>query len=275
MPGGNQQGQSLATIDKERRIGAALSVGMRIGSSCFADKGFRYWHFDGNSGSGWNEAVNVPGSPLVFWQVAALNLKGMLPRPFFCDIDREAMRRLQVRLRETPVAAASSVLLPGDNEAALDVFAECIRKFENPRFALGSLLVDPNGYYYRTPKGTGAPIGALNWFCREFLRIDITLNLNVRTYQLQSKHQHNVLPPREVLSSLNKAYWLVGRARTKGGRFLQAVGRNTPTGDIKTLQLYRAESEIGQFILDWAEGKRQGELDDVSHISGLPPSSGV
>jgi len=261
MAGGQQQGQSLATIDKERRIAAALSVGMRVASYKFADKDYRYWHFDANAGSGWNEAVNTPGSPLVFLEVAGLCLRGLRPAPFFCDIDLNAMRRLYTRLQTEEHA---SYLLPGDNQDALEVFAECIRKTETPRFAIGSVLVDPNGYFYRNPKGIGAPIAGLQWFCREFLRIDIILNLNVRTYQMQAAHSHNVLPPRDVLASLNKSHWLVSRAQTKGGKFLLAVGRNMPTQEHRALQLYDYRSEMGQHILDWAEGKRQGELLDVS-----------
>ena len=112
-----RQGQSLATIDKERRIGAALSVGMRIASSRFAGRGFRYWHFDANAGSGWNEAVNVPGSPIVFWDVAKLCLSGLEPAAFFCDVDLGAMRRLQLRFNGNPDAERHSFLLPGDNQA--------------------------------------------------------------------------------------------------------------------------------------------------------------
>lgn len=73
----DRQGQSLATIDKERRIGAALSVGMRIASKAFGGKGYRYWHLDANSGSGHNGTVNTDGSPLVFWQIANICLNGM------------------------------------------------------------------------------------------------------------------------------------------------------------------------------------------------------
>src|SRR4051812_1061599 len=80
-------GQSAATIDKERRIAACLSVGMKIAEAKFGQSGFAYWHLDANAGSGWNEEVNVPGSPLVFWQVANLYLNGLGPRAFFCDRD--------------------------------------------------------------------------------------------------------------------------------------------------------------------------------------------
>ena len=54
MPSRIRQGQSIATVDKERRIAAAMSVSMRIANGAFGRKGYRYWHFDANAGSGWN-----------------------------------------------------------------------------------------------------------------------------------------------------------------------------------------------------------------------------
>jgi len=260
------QGQSLATIDKERRIGAALSVSMRIASRALGGKGYTFWHFDANAGSGWNEKINTPGSPLVFWQVADVCLSGFKPAAFFCDLDVDAMRRLQSRLRSIPGSASASYLLPGDNQEGLEVFAECIRRSEKTKYAMGSVVIDPNGYYYRNPKGIGAPIYALQWFCREFPRIDIVLNLNIRTYQLQASQGHNVLPPREVLYGLNRKHWLVAQAHVSTGRFLLAVGRNFETGDHKNLQLYRHDSAEGEYILNMADGKRQGVLDGVSKL---------
>lgn len=262
----SSQGQSLATIDKERRIGAALSVSMRIASRTLGGRGFTFWHFDANAGSGWNEKINTAGSPLVFWQVAEMCLKGFKPAAFFCDLDLDAMRRLQGRLRGITAAAPASFLLPGDNQDGLEVFAENIRRAERPRFAMGSVVVDPNGYYYRNPKGVGAPISALKWFCREFPRIDIVLNLNIRTYQLQASQGHDVLPPREVFAALNRKHWLVAQANVSTGRFLLAVGRNIETGDHKSLQLYRHDSAEGEYILNMAHGKRQGMLLNVSQL---------
>ena len=89
------QGQSAITIDKERRIGAALSISMRIAEKKFGGGNFRYWHFDANAGSGWNETVNVPGSPIVFWRNAETILKGMRPRPFFGNTAQVVVQQQQ------------------------------------------------------------------------------------------------------------------------------------------------------------------------------------
>jgi hypothetical protein len=191
----------------------------------------------------------------------------MEPAPFFCDHNPEYMRELQRRLG---AVRDKSVLLQGDNQEAIEVFAECIRRAERPKYAIGSILIDPNGYFYRNQAGDGAPVDAVKWFSREFPRIDLILNLNIRTYQMQTAHGHAVEAPREVLRSLNKAHWLVGQTHTAGRRFLLAIGRNMPTGDHRALGLYRLESPQGQWIMNLAEGKRQHELPELPRISAPP-----
>lgn len=256
------QGQSAVTLDKERRIAAAISIGMRIASSRFGGKGFKFWHFDANSGCGWNDAVDVPGSPLVFWQAAKECLSGLEPCPFFCDFDKTAMEGLHGRISQNEVSKTGSNLILGDNEEGIEIFSEYIRRSrENPAYAVGSIIVDPNGYFYRNAKNVGAPVNALPALSREFPRIDIILNLNIRTFHLQRSQNHNVIPPRDVLRSLNKKQWLVGRAGSSGCRFLLAIGRNIVTGDHKSLGLHDAESEIGQSILNAAESQRQESFD--------------
>jgi hypothetical protein len=243
-----RQGQSIATVDKERRIAAAMSVSMRIANKAFGRKGYRYWHFDANAGNGWNHEVGVPGSPMVFWHVASTCLPHMEPAPFFCDRDAMAIEQLRARLGHLP-AAAGSFLLPYDNEAGLTQFAATIRISEKPHYAVGSLIIDPNGYYYRNAKGIGAPIAGLQWFVREFPRIDIILNLNMRTFHLQRGSGHAVATPASVLASLNRKHWLVSRAGGQS-RHLLAVGRNMATGDHKALGLYDIDSDVGRKILN-------------------------
>lgn len=278
MHADKSQGQSAVTIDKERRIASALSIGMIIGSNSFAGRGFKFWHFDANAGSGWNHDVRVPGSPMVFWSVARERLLGMEPVPFFCDINEGAMRALSgVLPRE---AKARSVLLPGDNEEGLEVFAEYIRRSgEKPRYAIGSVIIDPNGYFYRNKDGIGAPVNALQWFCREFPRIDIILNLNIRTYQLQRGAGQAVKLPADVLDSLNKSHWLVARAGRARSRFLLAIGRNVKTSAHHTLNIYDRESSIGRYILNAAGSDRQWEFEynelDISRLSRIPGPSGI
>jgi hypothetical protein len=272
------QGQSVATIDKERRIGSALTIGMKIASAKHANRGFSFWHYDANSGSGWNDEFDVPGSPMVFWQAARASLVGLTPKPFFCDFNPLAMSALQARLKGDRDAWNQSCLLPGDNEEGFEVFAECIRRSpERNHLAIGSVLVDPNGYFYRGANGAGAPVRSLQWFCPEFPRIDIIVNLNIRVYNLQASHtSHVVEPPRQVLSSLGKEHWVIGKSYKGQSRFVIAIGRNVRTEDHKRLGLYDIDSEIGQLILDAAEGKRRWSfIDDLLILPGVSKAPGT
>jgi hypothetical protein len=238
------QGQGAGTLDKERRIAAAVSISARI-----ADKprfaGYPFWILDCNAGSGWNAKVNVPGSPLVLSEIAA-GFRHLRPVSCFCDRDAVAIAELRRRLAPYP----QSIILHDDNEVALQRFAATIRQREpNPHYALGVVLVDPNGYWYRSADGNGVPVIGLSAFVWEFPRIDLVLNLNAYTYQLQRGKGDAVLAPGDVLASLNRKHWLVARTYVGQSRFILAVGRNWPVGDHKALGFYHAESPQGQAIL--------------------------
>jgi hypothetical protein len=66
MPTYLKQGQGLATEMKQRGLSAAFSVNLAIFKNRF--NGYRYFHFDLNSGSGYNS--NCIGSPLAFVETA-------------------------------------------------------------------------------------------------------------------------------------------------------------------------------------------------------------
>jgi hypothetical protein len=255
-------GQSIEpTIDKQRCLGSALTIGTKIASK-FAGRRFSYWHFDANAGSGHNDMANVPGSPIVFHTIADAYLNGMPRQAFFCDVNEAALKELQKRLR--PEWMQSSHCMPYDNEESLDVFAERIKQSgENHEYAVGSIIVDPNGYWYRDKEGIGAPIKRLPQFALQFPRIDIILNLNVRTYWMQrSPHNgHDVLPPRDVLAVFHKQYWVVRYTKVGQGRFLLAVGRNVETSDHRRLGFYKLESDEGREVMLNVEGGRQGKLE--------------
>ncbi|MFZ0916988.1 MAG: hypothetical protein WAN04_08860, partial [Candidatus Udaeobacter sp.] len=238
------QGQSIdATIDKERCLGSALTIGMKIANAHFA--GWPYWHFDATAGSGHNDIVDVPGSPVVFHVAADTCLTAMKRQGFFCDKNVAALKELKLRLGKW---MSSSYLLPGDNEEALEVFAERIRQSgDRPRYAVGSVIVDPNGYWYRNKTtGDGPPIAGLLRFVAEFPRIDIILNLNARIYRLQRANGHHVNSPQDVLINLRKSNWLVRHTRYGSSNdWLLAVGRNVATGDHRKIEFHRLDSEKG------------------------------
>jgi hypothetical protein len=63
-----RQGQSVITLDKERGLASALSIGTRIANGVGKRDGgrFPYWHFDANAGSGWNEEVGAMAAQSFF-----------------------------------------------------------------------------------------------------------------------------------------------------------------------------------------------------------------
>jgi hypothetical protein len=257
------QGQGFeATIDKERCLGAALTIGTKIASK-FSGSGFSYWHFDANAGCGHNRTCEVPGSPVVFHTVADACLNGMQRRAFFCDHNQVMLDELATRL---PLNwKSSSYLLPGDNEDGLEVFSECIQNSgERSSYAIGSVIVDPNGYWYRNGTGEGPPVVGLLRFAAKFPRVDIILNLNVGAYWRQRGAGQHVLPPRDVLASLNKANWLVRYTAHGQNRWLLAVGRNIETGDHRKLGFHKLDSIEGHAVMLKAERGRQGDLLDPS-----------
>jgi hypothetical protein len=260
----DDHGQSRATIDKERRIGALLATNMRIIGRRFGGSRFRYFHFDANAGSGWNDLIDVPGSPRVFWDLADQYLQNMPFRAFFAEIIKS--RTMALLQAIPPAYKHCSFVFPSDNEEVLQVFAECIRRYERPDKAMGSILIDPNGWFYRNAKGEGPPLAGLRDFANEFPRIDIALNINSRTYQLQHASGHNVQSPEDVLQSLNKNHWLVSEATYGHSRFLLAVGRNFNTGSHRGLGMHALDSAEGRYIMNRAEGGRQGGLFDALAI---------
>lgn len=260
MPRGGQ-GQSIATIDKERCLSSALAIGMQIANTKFGGRGYRYWHFDANAGSGFNEKVGVPGSPIVALIGADEYLAGMRLDAVFCDRDGEAMAALQQRIQENQKWAKASTLLTADNEDGLKLFAERIRRSgEKPEYAIGFALADPNGYWFRNKDGDGPPIEGLTRLTREFPRIDIGLNLNTRIYRLQKPHGHVVQEPLAVLGSLNKKHWLVRRTQHGGNEYLLAVGRNVPTDGHSAMGFHKLASPAGQEIINIVSGGRQFDL---------------
>lgn len=258
-----RQGQSIATIDKERCLGAAFTVNTKIIGAKFGDSGYTYWHLDTNAGSGWNADVKVDGSPVVAQLAADRHLRGMRREMFFCDINTDALDALKHRMNSEPEWDKCSHFISGDNENAVQLFSKRLRRSqERAAYMVGMVVIDPNGYWYRNKDGCGAPINSILTFVREFPRIDIVININTRTYRLMHSHERwrSIPSPMEVLQSLNKAYWLVRRTQHGTDEFLLAVGRNKSTGDHRALGFHKLESDEGRHIMTMVTGGRQRQL---------------
>lgn len=255
------QGQGFGTQRKQELFYHALVLGMRVVTAKATLRRFPFWLFDGNCGSGWNDEMAVMGSPLAAHFAADNAGLDIARRRFvFCDKDRLRLSALQHRLGSSPGWAGCSRLRCGDNEAELGEFARFVAAHDRPPHALGAVIIDPNGYFYRNKNGDGPPIGRLAEFARQFPKIDLILNLNMRAFRLQRSQGHCVLPPEEVLQSLNRQHWLVGRINFGNGRFLVAVGRNFSTDQHARMGLFHLDGENGRDIILWAKGRRQPDL---------------
>jgi hypothetical protein len=167
-------GQGDTTELKERFIQLAinLTVGITSHPGKFISR-FAYWHNDMHCASGWNELARCPGTPLIFLREIAKFKKDY--RAFFCDKNPDFIRKLQAR----PEIASDphAYVWCADNRNVLEIFAAAIRRYDKPRFAMGTIIIDPNGYL----DPATVPVGALAEFCREFERIDLLMHLNVRS----------------------------------------------------------------------------------------------
>jgi hypothetical protein len=261
------QGQGNGTFDKERCIGSALSVSAQV-ASVPKLHGRPYWHLDCNAGSGWNETVDCPGSPLVFHHIAAERLHNMRVHSLFAEMNPALSAALERRFVDMPFRGVREIHA-GDNAAAMESFVAAIRRSgDRAKYAVGSVIIDPNGWFYRKPNCEGAPIKEAIAFFQAFPRIDVILNINARTYRLMKGHPAGMypglLPPLEIFAALNKRHWLVKLTKPGRDSFLLAVGRNIKAGEHKGLGLHYADSEQGRAVIEEVEGKRQQLLNFAS-----------
>ena len=267
------QGQGAGTLDKERKIGSAESIGMTIANGLARRQAWRqtrpYFHLDLNAGSGWNDIAGCPGSPVVFLELAQRQITHMPLYAWFCDINPTAIARLEQWLLQYGHLPQRGIsLLCEDNLSVIARFAEQIRRRDRPEHALGSLLCDPNAWFHRNQKGEGVPVEEIIQFAAEFPKIDIIFNVNYRVYAMQRGAGHNVLSPDQIRTRLNRAHWLVSRQHLGGqNRFWLAIARNVTTGDHRRLGLVHWDGPEGRYVMNVVSGGRQGTFQDELELS--------
>jgi hypothetical protein len=255
------QGQSAATPDKERKIGSALAI-----SAIIANKKvprFTFPCFDTNSGGGWNDEADCPGSPLVFHTIADQRLQAMRPFLLACDRDESRIVALRKLLQATPHHLERTTLFAGDNEDAVREFERRIERAErNPHFAVGAVICDPNGYWYRAADGLGAPINTLPGFLARHPRIDLIVNLNMRWLRMARAHPwgKDVEEPCALLLGL-RPHWFISRPASGSTDFIICVGRSMETRPHRALGFHDLISDEGKLIIAGGVGGRQGRLD--------------
>ena len=204
------QGQSDYTKHKQDGLKSLLHVNMRIVkpslSRCWKPgmPNLSYFHFDLNAGSGYNETEGVVGSPLVFLNTATAEQINY--RAFFCDINKESCEKLLGRISHNEKA----YVFWGDNRSFSEMIPDIIRlkpesencvTGENPRFAMGSVYVDPNG-------PSGLMVDEMASLFRLCDRLDLIVNLSA-TGLKRSKSASWSMTVSELMGKIRKKHWVV------------------------------------------------------------------
>lgn len=272
MSSNRKHGQSLLfTIDKERSIGVTLAIDMRVAAPTLQDKRKPFFFLDTNCGSGWNVEIGVHGSPAVANRAAdeILLPRGIERYVVCCDRDPVATAELERRMEE---GGWDTEILTSDNEDSVRYFAKLIRQHDNPKYAMGAVLFDPNGPWYKNGKGEGPPVATLPEFTRHFPRIDIIGNINTTAYKRMLGAKLHVIPPLEVLQLFNKQHWLVKLATYHRKEFLLVIGRNFPIRHCEKFGFYDLNSEQGREIMRRATVLKKSDEGDLDLFSdGVQP----
>jgi len=253
----NGHGQSEKTYEKEGNFHDAIEDCLDLSFHGKAG-GWPYWHIDLNAGCGWNEAAACEGSPLVFLR-AAIGRKRRF-NACFCDRDKAALADLRGRALPLCPAFAPDCWLTFDgrnNAEALAAWGQKIAVSEKTKYAVGSVLCDPNGFRDRRDPRAGLPVEALRRFAAIFPRIDLIFSLNISLFRFVGGHkekQHAGFldwpTAWEAVMSLGRPHWLVSnfRDRGKGHRFVVLLGRTSE--EVRQFRhFYPTDSARGREVL--------------------------
>lgn len=242
---GYTQGQSDATEYKQRGIGAACAVSLDIFRRRFGATRFRYWHFDLNAGTGYNDTAGCVGSPIAFIRQAASCGVGNF-QAHFCDIQAESCAALMARgeLVNEPRAFVHH----GDNREMVLAIPDIIRRYsERPELAIGTVLADPND--------SRVPLDQLEWLSANCPRLDLIINWNStapkRVNGAAAKGLIDPMPTlAETISRCGKSAWLIREPVGGTHNFTLLIGRNYRVGDHRVLGFHHLDSEKGQQIFE-------------------------
>ncbi|HEU0180314.1 MAG TPA: hypothetical protein VFV58_39260 [Blastocatellia bacterium] len=258
MQDGRRQGQGLSTCDKGRRIAAMFSMSMRI-----LYPGDTYYHFDLNAGSGWNDEYGVPGTPLVFLELAQKHLRRW--KAMFFELDNARAGELETRLRGRPNCRVEML----DNRH----FMEWAKGM--PPHAVGSIVIDPNGWLYRSRTGAGVPVAEIIECCARFPRMDLIMNLNLRHYRLMrgdlkanpEKAHRRLYRLEEMPKLFHRPHGLISDRSNHGhGQFVRMILRSARMRPYDAMGWHLLDSPEAKEIYRLAE--MTTEEGDVAHAIG-------
>lgn len=237
-----KQGQGEFTTElKQRGLGYAFKVNTTVISKwAWA----RYFHFDLNAGSGFNEQIGVIGSPITF--INAMRDSGVNKyHASFVDCEKDAVDSLLPRVSQNDRCFVHH----GDNAAFVSMIPGIISHYgEKPDKAIGTVLCDPNGYQ--------VPVSELQWLNESCPKIDVVIHWNATA---NKRARYGVFPAHENLSQvmrlIGKQHWLI-REPASMHQFTLVIGRNMKSGDYRAQGFHHLDSPAGLDILRRCDLKR-------------------
>ncbi|NKC10992.1 MAG: three-Cys-motif partner protein TcmP [Gammaproteobacteria bacterium] len=243
------QGQGASTEEKIRGIYGLLkmNIDMVRGIRSRKTSAAAYFHFDLNCGCGWNHRVNPPhgvmGSPLVFLQ-AAVDTGFDNYRAWFVDENPQATDELirQAELMTTDGSIESELsVVTSDNGDFCESIPDFIKQGgDRPEFALGTILLDPNG-------PNGVPWAQLQAVFAQCERLDCIFNFPGTGMKRLPEGHINRVQLKDVPELFRKSHWLV-REPMPSQQFTLLMGRNTESGDWSKAGFHHWDSRRGREI---------------------------
>lgn len=217
------QGQGEFTEDKIRGFRKIFTQNLAVYSRWKSPD--PYIHIDLHAGSGFNHEVNVKGSPVIFAE-AAIDA-GCNWIMFCCEVDKGRCKMLGEAMRQYP----SVFPFYGNNdELCMSIPDRLNARGISPRSAVGTVLVDPNGF---ASKRIGSkvipqiPWEGLKFLFSECPKLDCLFNYPGTAMQRVRDSDHcDYVHIDELPGRLNKRFWSI-REPLPRWKFTAMVGRNT------------------------------------------------
>jgi hypothetical protein len=235
------QGQSsVVTEAKERGLSSTFQSNLwvfRRLKNRLSKSRFKYFHFDLNCGSGWNEDVGCIGSPLAFVNAATtVDVNSFYAG--FCDNNREFISKLS-SLAEIGIDERCHCFNEDNAIFVKKIRDIIVENGENPDKVIGMILSDPNG--------TQIPIDSLSELSLDIPRLDIAIHWNSAAFKRVRGAFGVDRPTLELaLSKIKKDRWLI-RKPIGGWQWTMLIGRNYNSKE-KIEGFYDLDSSSGQSI---------------------------
>jgi hypothetical protein len=182
----------------------------------------------------------------------------------FCDLDSSKLTTL---FNRPELQRQDCWAFNGDNNELAYAIPELIQQQgENPNYAVGMVLADPNG--------ADIPLESLEWLAQTCPKLDFIINWNSarakgnRANPVYGGDQYPTLET--AIRRLNKQHWLI-RQPLSAHQFTLLIGRNTKIGDHRSLGFHHLHSPVGQAIFRTCNFTRTELQDQQAARYGVLP----